>query len=215
MIASTSKAKAAVILVAVFAAGGLSGAAVMELAHGDPPPVEQERRDGRDGREGSRGRYGQSERFLGFLNTRLELSEEQQASIRSILVRNEKDARELWNGIRADLEAGVERTRAEIREVLTPEQVEKFDAILTEERGRRRGSGPPGPSGMRPPPGGPGGGPPIDDGGAASGEETRPGVTPRPLDRDLHGDSRDPHDVRNGEPADEHRGRPLGPIERV
>ncbi len=217
MIASTSKGKAAAILVAVFAAGGLSGAAVMELVHEDPAPVERERRDGREGRDGNRGRFGQSEGFLRFMNARLELSDEQQASIRAILIRNEKDARELWNGIRADLEAGIEQTRNEIREVLTPEQIERFDAILSEERGRRRGGAPrgsDGPPGVRPPPDGPQGGAPIDGGEGETREGDADTRRPRPPgEHKLQGDGHGPPD--GPDTPDEIRGERLGPIARV
>ena len=138
---------AAGILVAVFGAGGLAGAAVMEIMHDTPetPAATSETPDRRSGRS----TFGQSERFMHVVKRHLDLTEEQETEIMGILERNEREARDLFNGIRPQLEAGVNQTRAQIREALTDAQRTKFDKMISDERGRRR-RGPP--RGERPPP---------------------------------------------------------------
>ena len=146
---------AAGILVAVFGAGALAGAAVIELQHPDRS-VERDadaldgredrgRRDARDGENRRRERptrSGQSDRFVRFLKGRLDLTEDQERHIREVLVRNEQTAHELYESIRPSLEAGVEQAREEIRSILDEGQLERFNKFMSDERRRRRrGSG--------------------------------------------------------------------------
>jgi len=142
--------RAAGILFAVFGAGSLAGAAVVEVLH-EELPAQVNQRGGRGGPPEAPTRFGDSDRFVHFLKSRLDLTEQQSEAIREILVRNGEEAGSLYESIRPRLEAGVEEARDQIRDVLTPEQLERFDAVLSEERGRRRRGrerrpdGPPGP----------------------------------------------------------------------
>lgn len=133
----TSGWRAAGILFTVFAAGGLAGAATVEIFH-EEAPVQRNQRGGRGGPPSASTRFGDSDRFVHFLKSRLEITEQQEEDIREILTRSEEEAGSLYESIRPRLESGVEETRAQIRDVLTAEQLERFDAVLSEERGRRR-----------------------------------------------------------------------------
>jgi len=129
--------RAAGILFAVFGAGSLAGAAVMEVMH-DEPEAETTSRGERGGSPEAPSRFGDSDRFVHYLQSRIQISEEQSAEIREILDRNGEESSALYESIRPELESGVAEARKQIRDVLTEEQVSRFDSLMTEERSRRR-----------------------------------------------------------------------------
>lgn len=67
--------------------------------------------------------------LLGRLDRRLELSDSQRVVVDSILSRREAEVRTLLRESRPRFEAIAERTRNEIRQVLTPEQLERFKEL--------------------------------------------------------------------------------------
>lgn len=67
--------------------------------------------------------------FGAHLARRLDLSEEQQEEIRAILEESRREGEELRNRMRPEVEMLMQRTRAAIEEVLTPEQQEKFEEM--------------------------------------------------------------------------------------
>ncbi len=149
---------AAALLISVFVAGGAAGFA-FERVVGDHPG----RMDGRhplrrppfdEGRRPDGG-FGGPRDVAGNLAERLELTEEQRARIVEIMERRQAESAAFFEDIRPRLQAQLDSANAEIRAILTPEQVERFDRYLDEGRSLfSRRFGPP-PGGMGPPGAGP------------------------------------------------------------
>ncbi len=131
------------LLVAVFAAGGLAGAAI---EHTRAAPAPGERRDVfRPPTELPRGGIP---RFY----EDLDLSDAQRVEIRAILERSRPETDSLLQIALPRLRELTESTRAAIRDVLTPAQREELDARFRGRRERSRGGER---GGRRPPPGSP------------------------------------------------------------
>lgn len=133
------------VLGAVFVSGGLSGAALMRVYDArtaDAPTVERERtRDAPRARRGDRGRRGGSDRFVRGLVRRLELTTEQEASVREILAASRAHADSVYGEVEPRIREHLEETRARIRALLTEEQRAEYDRMFEE---RRRTPPPPG-----------------------------------------------------------------------
>lgn len=114
MIASRS---AAIRLLALaFALGALlGGGVVLMVDRGSHPP---------DVRTGGRQSY------LSRLSKEVGLTSEQQQAVARVLDRHEPVMDSMWRSVRAPFDAQRQAVRREIRAVLTPEQVVKYDAMI-------------------------------------------------------------------------------------
>jgi len=163
-----AKLKGGLILLGVFVLGSLTGAAGMR-AYMQRDEVEELT-------GGPEARFGLQ--HFRALARELDLSDEQRQQVREIVKKHRPERRrlmqELSEGCGADMQEHKQKVDAEIRAVLTPEQQQRFDALLSKQRerfpflaapprhgpgGRRGGGGPHGP-GRR------GGGPPPEPGPA-------------------------------------------------
>lgn len=115
------------LLLAAFVAGALSGAAVDRvLSAEEPERVERER--GHDDDHDDRRSY---------VIDRVEMSEEQRSAIDAILEERTERMRAVWREAEPRLDAITDSARAEIMQVLTPEQRAKYERKLQERRKRR------------------------------------------------------------------------------
>ncbi len=142
------------VIVGVFAAGALGGAAARSLVwlgsegprlslsqsgdnQSDPP---------RERRIDSRRHEFGSGRFVKHLQESLELTPEQATRIGEILEERERETSALFEQIEPDVRETITRAESEIRDVLDADQQEKFDKIVKDGRKRfgsntfRRGS---------------------------------------------------------------------------
>ena len=71
------------------------------------------------------------------LSRSLELDSSQREKVRAIVTETHRDIVEIRKPIQARIEATIERSRARVREILRPDQREKFDRIQAERRKRR------------------------------------------------------------------------------
>ncbi len=129
--ARASTTRATLLLVAVFAGGLVVGGAAMMVAD----------RARHESRANPRERPGYADR----LTTELGLSSEQRQAVEEILRRHEPQMDSLWRAMRnsAAVAAVRQSVRDEIRAQLTPEQQERYAAML-ERQGRddpRQGRG--------------------------------------------------------------------------
>jgi Spy/CpxP family protein refolding chaperone len=110
------------LLVAVFVAGGLAGAAVYQVRANTDPPRE----------EGERDRERECRRPFHYLN----LTDEQRPRIDAVIARRHEQMDAFWaeNGVRYQMI--VDSARAEFRNVLTPEQLAIFDQRRAEQQQR-------------------------------------------------------------------------------
>jgi Spy/CpxP family protein refolding chaperone len=108
----------AALLVVVFAAGTLVGAA-MDRAIGD---------DGHN-----RGRHGMESEML----ERLRLDERQEAEVETILERRRAEAAVIWSEVKPRLNQVLAATRDDLTRVLTPEQLEEYDRMMAERMRRK------------------------------------------------------------------------------
>ena len=109
----------AALLVAVFVAGTLVGAA-MDRAIGAPE-------------DHKRGRHGMESEVL----ERLRLSERQEREVEAIFERRRAEAAEIWSEVKPRLNQVLAATRDDLSRVLTPEQLEEYDRLMAE-RSRRK-----------------------------------------------------------------------------
>ena len=122
---STSRGRAAVLLILMFAAGLAVGLAAERYAlhRGSDDGSRQDDRRGRS----------TIERFADDLG----ITDEQQALIDPILVETREQLSAVSDRVRPEWEAVVDSARARIEAVLTPEQVERYRALLDEQESRR------------------------------------------------------------------------------
>lgn len=116
-----------VLLLVVFVAGALAGAASERVMRADDAPRPP--RGGGEMRGGSR-RLLQDEQFA----RALQLTTEQRAQIKTIMDRRDEQARKVWAEAEPRLRAVGDATRSEIQKVLTPAQVEKLEAEIAKRR---------------------------------------------------------------------------------
>lgn len=107
------------VLGLVLVAGGMSGAAIDRAVSGREPAAHERRERDECARfrpERRRGPYDG-----------LGLSAEQQQRVDAVLEQNRKRMDEFWKLYRPQMDSIVSRTRADIREILTPEQQAEMD----------------------------------------------------------------------------------------
>ena len=112
-----------VLLLIVFVAGALAGAASERVMRADDAPRTQ--RTAGEIRGGSR-RLLQDEQFA----RELQLTAEQRTQIKAIMDRRDHEAKKVWADAEPRLKAVGDATRSEIQKVLTPAQVEKLEAAI-------------------------------------------------------------------------------------
>lgn len=111
------------LLVTTFLVGALGGAAVVRVLDAREPAAA-----GCAARDGGRDDRGPD------IFERLDLSAEQRVQIETILERRRSRMEAFWSEYRPQLRAMVDSTRAEIREVLTPEQRAEEDRFRAERK---------------------------------------------------------------------------------
>lgn len=110
-----SKAWAIALLIAVFVAGGVAGWAASTWSRRGAP------------------RMGRSPTAMAkFLARRLDLSVEQQDSVRAILVRSNTQQQAIWRDVRPRFDSLRAAVRSEISALLTPAQRERHKRLLAE-----------------------------------------------------------------------------------
>jgi Spy/CpxP family protein refolding chaperone len=112
-----------VLLMIVFVAGALAGAASERVMRADEAPRTP--RQAGEMRGGSR-RLLQDEQFA----RELQLTTEQRAQIKAIMDRRDREAKRVWAEAEPRLKAVGDATRGEIQKVLTSAQVEKLEAEI-------------------------------------------------------------------------------------
>ena len=133
------------LLVSIFMAGALSALVVAELVDrregaAFASPTETDVRPAGPGRRGlPPGPRG----LASLLEQPLDLTPEQRSRIDLILERRRARTDSVMEAMRRPLEAQLDSTHAEIREVLRPEQRRLFDRIIERSRARREQRPPP------------------------------------------------------------------------
>jgi len=131
-----SKLWAGLLLLAVFAAGGAIGG-VVSAAWGRGAASEAETRRDRSDRE-DRTRGGYAERLEALLN----LSPDQRAEVDSVLARQQRAMRELWEEVNPKFDSLRHEVRVEIMEILDEQQRERYRELVAQsDRRRDRESG--------------------------------------------------------------------------
>lgn len=124
-----SKAWAVALLLGVLFLGGAAGAAVDRLLVSKARAAAEESRRGSD-----RGRRD----YVGWLAAELSLSDTQRAQIELLVEGHREQVSALWKEMRPRFEQYQSQLRSEIREVLTPEQLAAYEALLEKEQERHR-----------------------------------------------------------------------------
>lgn len=109
------------VLALTFVAGGLGGAALEKTVFANDEAIVAD-----PTQEPCRKPETAEQRRLRSFHS-LSLSEEQKASILAILDRRSAQAEEFWQNHRPEWDSTVERTRSDIRAVLTPEQLTQWE----------------------------------------------------------------------------------------
>jgi len=138
------------ILFLVLAAGSILGVAVDRRLEGRVAPTlaresEMERRNPSGGSAEGGGEVGEPTRRRRLIVEQVGLSEDQKASIDSIVDRYRQAMRDLQDELQAELRTAytpryrelLEQTRTEIKGVLSPDQVVAYDSLLAERAQRR------------------------------------------------------------------------------
>lgn len=132
------------VLVLVLASGVVLGRAWERSSAGDGADAEEVRRDTRTG-DDDREERKDRRRGRNLIVDRIDLSEEQEERVDSIVDVHVREVRSLQRELQARFEAEyepreraiVQNTREGIRAVLTPEQREEYDSLLAQ-RDRKR-----------------------------------------------------------------------------
>ncbi|NIR44550.1 MAG: hypothetical protein GWN99_09675 [Gemmatimonadetes bacterium] len=125
-----SKIWAAALLGVALVLGGVSGAALDRALLRDSASAESRDRD-RDRDRDRRGRY------LDWLAAELDLTEDQRSQVESIIERHREQVSALWRETRPRFEELKQQLRSEIRDLLTEEQLEAYEALLRKSDERR------------------------------------------------------------------------------
>lgn len=118
-----SRSAAFRLLALAFALGGLVGGAATMLA--ERKAHSGDRRDGRQG-------------YLERLSAEIGLDQTQTEAIGQVLERHEPAMDSIWASVRVQFEAQRQAARRDIRAVLTPDQIVKYDAMLARRDSVRR-----------------------------------------------------------------------------
>ncbi|KPJ91057.1 MAG: hypothetical protein AMS18_09400 [Gemmatimonas sp. SG8_17] len=123
-----SKGWALTLLLGVLLLGGVAGATL------DRVLIRQTASDTR-----SAGRHRDRQQgYLEWLTSELDLTQDQQAQVRSIIEEHREQISAIWLETRPRYDELQSRARAEIRQALTQEQQLKYEALLERQAERRR-----------------------------------------------------------------------------
>jgi Spy/CpxP family protein refolding chaperone len=111
---SRARALSAALLIAVFLAGGLVGAAADRALSPD--------------RHHGHGRHG----FEAEVFDRLKLDPRQKAAVETIMERRRTEAGKVWSEVRPRLNEIVAATRDDLSRVLSPGQLAEYDRVMAE-----------------------------------------------------------------------------------
>lgn len=124
-LAGRTRMKMWLVLVAVFVLGSVTGAALTGLyrsrASGDRPEARDK---------------AMRERFEK-MRTELKLTDDQTKAVRAIIDETRNEYRALRTELRPRFEEPRQKARARIRALLTPEQQQKFDAMIAQQDAQR------------------------------------------------------------------------------
>jgi Spy/CpxP family protein refolding chaperone len=120
----TTRLKIWLAVLGIFLLGGVTGAALNNVYR---------IRNGWHGSFEQRGREG----YVEGLRHRLSLNDEQTTQIRTIMDETRGEYRQLRTEVRPRYDASRQRARTRIRALLTPEQQQKFDAMVAERDAHR------------------------------------------------------------------------------
>jgi hypothetical protein len=126
-----SKAWALTLLLVVLLMGGVAGAAIDRMFVSNRGTVEN-----RDRRDGDR---DQRRSYIDWLAEELTLTEGQRSEIEVLVERYRERVSDQWKEMRPRFEEFKTQLRADIRAVLSDEQLEVYEALLAEEAERRHG----------------------------------------------------------------------------
>lgn len=127
-----SKAWALALLVGVLILGGVLGAAVDRLLI-DRPATGAVHEQWRGERERDR-----REGYLQWLSGELQLTDEQRVQVEAIVERHRQEIAAIWQETRPRFEELQAQARAEIRSLLTEDQLAAYDQLVERESERRR-----------------------------------------------------------------------------
>lgn len=120
-----TRLKILLVLVAVFVLGSVTGAALTGLLYRS-----------RAGNDRAGGEKAMHERFEK-MRTELKLTDEQTKSVQTIIDETRNEYRALHTELRPRFEEPRQKARARIRALLTPEQQQKFDAMIAQRDAQR------------------------------------------------------------------------------
>lgn len=142
------------VILSIFLAGALSGAAVVQVFSGPEVasgaettaegPTESDRHGERGGPGGPEGRDRSGDgppgpfAFARFLEEELDLTEAQREEVLAILERREEQARQMFRESRARFQDHLEETLNEVESALPSEQAEEFRRLMEEMERRFR-----------------------------------------------------------------------------
>lgn len=125
-----SKVWALALLIAVLFLGGAAGAVVDRTLMGSHACTD---------REAGRAQGGQKHQsYLARLSAELDLTEEQQGRLETIVERHRETYSALWREIRPQFDTIQANLRREIRDALNDEQRAKYDELLKNQAEHRR-----------------------------------------------------------------------------
>jgi hypothetical protein len=129
-----SKAWALALLVGVLILGSVVGAALDRFLVRRPATAAMhERWRSEREREGNR-----REGYLDWLAAELQLTDEQQAQLEATVERHRQEMSAIWREMRPRFEQLRDQARAEVRALLTEEQLAAYERLLERESQRRR-----------------------------------------------------------------------------
>lgn len=117
--------------IVIFGAGVITGSFALKVFQDTAIPNEQPRIERRDPPPNPR--LNRPE-FILRLKKPLELTPEQVSRIEEIIRQSQARTEPIWESIKPQMHAEVDRLRKEIKAELTPEQKEKFEKIMRERR---------------------------------------------------------------------------------
>jgi Spy/CpxP family protein refolding chaperone len=124
-----SKAWALTLLLVVLLMGGAAGAAIDRMLVSDRATAENRDRPG-DDRDHRRS-------YIEWLAAELTLTDDQRANIEVLVEQYREQVSAQWKEMRPKFEEFQTQLRAEIRDILTEEQLEAYEALLAKESERR------------------------------------------------------------------------------
>jgi uncharacterized membrane protein len=127
-----SRVWAGALLGIAFLVGGVAGASVDRLLLRPGATPEASARRSENGDRDRRGGY------IDWLSAELQLSDQQRAAVEVIVERHQELLSDVWREMRPRYEELRQQARAEIKAVLSQEQLEAYEALLAREAERRQ-----------------------------------------------------------------------------